>query len=400
MSEPNRYGWMIVALCFAALAVTQSSRAALSLVMPVWEQELGWTRSFVSTGAALALVVVAIVAPVVGNAVDRMGPRRLLSLGMVVTGIGVGATALMTEAWQFLLGFSLVAAVGFGMVANHTVSTTIAQQFSERRGLATGSATAGSTAGQLLIVPLLAVVMSTVGWRASFAASAVALLVLAPIAWLAIRRPHVPTSHGKAIEPLGIRLRFLLASPVFHVLFWSFTICGFTTSGVVEVHLIPYALACGFPPLDSSLAYGVLSGFNMLGMVGAGWLSDRVNRPLLLGAIYIGRALAFLLLMQITGSPALLFAFAVAFGIFDYSTVPVTASLVASHLGVRIMGLAMGLLSAGHALGGAAGAFAGGRLYDLFARYDFVWIAALALALAAGLMCFTIPERRIAAQAA
>jgi hypothetical protein len=38
---------------------------------------------------------------------------------------------------------------------------------------------------------LLAVLLSTVGWRASFAASAVALLVLAPIAWLAIRRPHV-----------------------------------------------------------------------------------------------------------------------------------------------------------------------------------------------------------------
>jgi predicted MFS family arabinose efflux permease len=229
----------------------------------------------------------------------------------------------------------------------------------------------------------------------------VALLVLAPVAWLAIRRPHVATAaRGGAVQPLGERLRFLVASPVFHALFWSFTICGFTTAGVIEVHLIPYAVACGYAPFDGSLAYGVLSGFNMLGMVGAGWLSDRVNRPLLLGTIYIGRGLAFLVLMQITGSPALLFAFAVAFGIFDYSTVPVTASLVASHLGVRIMGLTMGLLSAGHALGGAAGAFAGGRLYDLFARYDFVWIAALVLALAAGLMCFTIRERRVAAQAA
>jgi MFS family permease len=400
MTEPNRYGWMIVALCFAALSVTQSSRAALGLVMPAWEQELGWTRSFVSTGAALALVVIAAVAPVVGNAVDRMGPRRLLTLGMLVTGLGVGATALMRSQWQFLLTFSGIAAIGFGMVANHTVSTTIAQHFTERRGLATGAATAGSTAGQLLIVPLLALVMSTIGWRASFAASAVALLLLAPIAWLAIRRPHVAATRSAAAEPLGARLRTLAASPVFHALLWSFTICGFTTAGVIEVHLIPYAVACGFAPFDGSLAYGVLSGFNMLGMVAAGWLSDRVNRPLLLGAIYIGRGLAFLVLMQIAGSPTLLFGFAAAFGIFDYATVPVTASLVASHLGVRIMGLAMGLLSAGHALGGAVGAFAGGRLYDMFARYDFVWLAALVLALAAGLMCFTIRERRSAVQPA
>src|SRR5262249_38095447 len=158
-------------------------------------------------------IVIAAVAPVVGNAVDRMGPRRLLTLGMLVTGIGVGATALMSTEWQFLLAFSLTAAIGFGMVANHTVSTTIAQHFTARRGLATGAAPAGSTAGQLIIVPALAIVMSTVGWRASFAASAVALLLLAPVAWLAIRRPHVAAARGAAAQPLGERLRFLLASP-------------------------------------------------------------------------------------------------------------------------------------------------------------------------------------------
>jgi MFS family permease len=181
---------------------------------------------------------------------------------------------------------------------------------------------------------------------------------------------------------------------VFHALFWSFTICGFTTSGVIETHLIPYAIVCGFPPLDSATAYGVLSGFNMLGMMAAGYLADRVHRPLLLGLIYIFRGMAFILLMQIVGDYKLLLIFAIAFGVFDYSTVPVTASLVASHLGLRIMGLTMGILSAGHALGGAAGAFLGGYFFDLFARYDWVWLASIGLALAAGLMCFTIRETR------
>ncbi len=396
MAKGNVYGWTIVALCFAALALAQSSRAALSLVMPLWEREFGWTRSFVSTAAACALLVVACVAPVVGNAVDRLGPRRLLTIGLVATGLGAGATSLVSEAWQLLIAFSLVAALGFGTVANHTISTAIAQQFTHNRGLATGTATAGSTAGQLLVVPLLAVVIGTTGWRAAFAVPALILLALAPVAWLTINRPHVASVRAGESEPIGTRLRFLVRSPVFHALFWSFTICGFTTSGVVEVHLIPYAVACGFPPLDGAAAYGVLSGFNMLGMIGAGWLSDRVNRPLLLGSIYIARGLTFFVLLHIADNPPLLFVFAVAFGIFDYSTVPVTASLVASHLGLRIMGLAMGLLSAGHAVGGAAGAFAAGRLYDLFARYDAVWLAALGLAMLAGLICFTLRERSTA----
>ena len=38
--------------------------------------------------------------------------------------------------------------------------------------------------------------------------------------------------------------------------------------------------------------------------------------------------------------------FAVAFGVVDYSTVPVTASLVESHIGLHVMGLAMGLIAA------------------------------------------------------
>ena len=59
-----------------------------------------------------------------------------------------------------------------------------------------------------------------------------------------------------------------------------------------------------------------------------------------------------------------------------------------------ILGLTMGILSAGHALGAAFGAFMGGQLFDLFAKYDWVWIASVALAILASLMVFAIPEDR------
>ena len=69
-------------------------------------------------------------------------------------------------------------------------------------------------------------------------------------------------------------------------------------------------------------------------------------------------------------------------------------SLVASHLGKRIMGLAMNLLSANHALDSATDAFMAGILYDLYAQYDVVWISSIGVAVAAGLMVFTIRENR------
>jgi MFS family permease len=82
------------------------------------------------------------------------------------------------------------------------------------------------------------------------------------------------------------------------------------------------------------------------------------------------------------------------FGIFDYSTIPLTTSLVASHVGLRVMGLTLGLLGAFHAGGAAIGAFLGGFLYDLFQRYDWIWIISIALALSAALLVCLIREDR------
>lgn len=162
---------------------------------------------------------------------------------------------------------------------------------------------------------------------------------------------------------------------------------------MIETHLIPYAAFCGFGPVPSAAAYGLLSAVNLAGMVGAGWLTDRVNRVALLGSIYLVRGLSFLVLMRVGADYETLVAFAVLFGAVDYATIPVTASLAASHLGLRVMGLTMGLISAGHSVGAAAGAFLGGYLVDLSAAYDWVWLSAVALALLAGAMVFLMREQ-------
>ena len=112
--------------------------------------------------------------------------------------------------------------------------------------------------------------------------------------------------------------------------------CSRTTSGRSRVS--------GFPPVPASGVYGLTMAINLGGMFLSGYLTDRVNRPLLLGTIYIVRSVSFIVLMFVGTSYEMLLLFAVIYGVFDYSTVPPTASLVASHLGLRIMGLAMGLI--------------------------------------------------------
>jgi len=56
--------------------------------------------------------------------------------------------------------------------------------------------------------------------------------------------------------------------------------------------------------------------------------------------------------------------------------------------------VAIGLIFAAHSLGGALGSFMGGYLFDLFARYDWVWITSIGLALLAALLTTLIRENR------
>ncbi|SEF07136.1 Sugar phosphate permease [Rhizobiales bacterium GAS188] len=406
--------WGVVALGFMTLALAFTVRGSLSLAMPVWQSEFGWSRGFISGIAAVALLVMAVVAPFAGGLVDRRGSRPLLIFGLAAIGLGVVLVAAAKPgmaSWLLPVGFAGIGAIGFGTIAQHVVAAAIAQRVEQHRGLAVGIGTAGSTAGQLLLMPVLAFFMQSGELRMAFLLLAAACFLLIPVTWRALssRRPTSTGGdqlHGEADGRKGLRndLGTLLRSPVFHAIFWSYTICGFTTSGVIETHLMPYASLCGFGPVPSATAYGVLSAFNLAGMIAAGWLSDRVHRPLLLAFIYAARAGAFVLLLFVADNYPLLIIFAIAFGLFDYSTVPVTASYLAGRLGIRVLGLSMGLLSAGHAIGGAAGAWAGGAVFDWSGGYGVLWTASIALAVIAALLVVALGDdertaRRVPAMA-
>ncbi len=402
--EARVVAWGVVGLCFLALALAFSARATLGLVMPVWSAELGWTRSFISGTAAVALIAMAAIAPFAGRLVDRHGPSAVMAIGLCALAVGCGLIAITSSPLLFVIAFGGLSALGFGIVATHVVSTGVARLFETNRGLAIGIATSGATAGQFVIVPLIAWVMTTVSWRWSYAALALASLLLVPLLLGAMRRGKDAASRrvagaNQAASTFAGDLGYLVRRPVFHALFWSFLLCGYTTTGIIETHLIPFAAFCGFPPLSSATAYGVLSAVNLVGMIAAGWLADRINRPLLLGAIYLIRAAAFIVLMNVGASYDTLLVFAVMFGVVDYATVPVTASLVASHLGIGRMGLTMGLISAGHSAGGALGAFVGGFVFDSTATYTIVWWSGVWLAIAAGLIVLPLSDRRDAAPA-
>ncbi|MGY9006836.1 MAG: MFS transporter, partial [Alphaproteobacteria bacterium] len=103
----NPGGWVVVFVMFLALSMVSATRASIGLAMPSLELEMGWSRSYISTIVAWALIAMAITSPFVGNLLDRFGPRNILLAGLILVAIALALTSQITSAWQFMLSYSL-----------------------------------------------------------------------------------------------------------------------------------------------------------------------------------------------------------------------------------------------------------------------------------------------------
>lgn len=109
--------WSAVAIGFITLALAYTVRGSLSLAMPLWQVEFGWSRSFISGIAAAALLVMAVVALFAGRLADRRGPRSLLIFGLGAVGSGVIMAAVAhreVAPWLLPVGFAGLVRSGSG----------------------------------------------------------------------------------------------------------------------------------------------------------------------------------------------------------------------------------------------------------------------------------------------
>ncbi len=395
-SDSHR-GWIIVAISFIALASTFGARSSVGMVLPSWRTELGWTGSESATGAVLVLVMMAIGSPVAGNFMDQYGARRIFSGGLVALALGIGGTAFATQPFHYYILFGLIGGIGWASVSIPLVTAAVSRYFTRMRGLAVGIAVSGASGGQLPVLSALGILIATVGWRDTYLILAAVMLALAALVALRFRPPEDESAGqapGNKTGSLYERLGFLFVNRTFLLLLAAFFLCGFTTAGIIDVYFIPYAITCGYSLVEGSAAYGVHGIGNLVGVIFFSWLADHAHRPRLLAGMFFLRAASFGLLLLIAVDIRLMFVFAAVFGVLNFATFPVIANIVVTHIGIRILGLTLGLLFGGHSLGAAIGVASGGWIFDLTARYDWIWWMAIPLAALAGVFAILVHETR------
>lgn len=370
------YGWAVVGVTFLTMLVSAGAVGAPGVLLLPLQREFGWSTAEISVALAIRLLLFGLMGPFAAALINRYGVKRMVLASLTVVSSGLLLSLAMREVWHLILLWGFVVGFGTGLTAMVLGATVATRWFTRRRGLAVGLLTASSATGQLVFMPLLSMLTQQVGWRAALALLCV-LLAVAALAVLALMRDRPadlglaaygeegaaaappPPAGSVAAAALGA-LRDAARTRVFWMLFATFFICGASTNGLIQTHLIPLCADFGVPEVRAAGLLALMGIFDFVGTVASGWLSDRYDNRWLLFWYYGLRGLSLLFLPYSDFTFYGLSLFAVFYGLDWIATVPPTVRLTAERFGRERANLVFGWVFAGHQIGAACAAFGAG----------------------------------------
>ena len=405
------YGWVMVAVTFFTALVTADTVGAPGVFIVPLQQEFGWSTAEISSALSIRFVLFGLMAPFAAALLNRYGLRNITLLAQVIVVSALLASLAMTKIWHLVLLWGFVIGIGTGMTALVLGATIATRWFVARRGLVVGVLTASTATGQLVFLPLLASLTERLGWRTALALVCCALAVSATAVLLLMRdrpsdlglRPFGDKGSEPITAPAPVTTPILAAAlgtlrdaarvPVFWMLFATFFICGASTNGLIQVHLIPMCLDFGIPQVQAASLLAAMGIFDFFGTIVSGWLSDRYDNRWLLFWYYGLRGLSLLFLPFTDFSFYGLSLFAMFYGLDWIATVPPTVRLTAQRFGTERANLVFGWVFAAHQLGAGTAAFGAGLSRTLLQSYLPAFFTAGALCVLAALLALAIARQ-------
>jgi sugar phosphate permease len=404
------YGWVMVGVTFFTALISAGTVGAPGVFIVPLQHEFGWSTAEISSALSIRFILFGLMAPFAAALLNRYGLRNVVLAAQLIVVAALVVSLTMTKVWQLMLLWGVAIGIGTGMTALVLGATIAARWFLARRGLVVGILTASVATGQLIFLPLLASLTERYGWRPALG-FVCAMLCVSALAVLMIMRdrpsdvglrpfgdtgPNAPPAPASGKGPiLGAALgtlRDASKSAVFWALFLTFAICGASTAGLIQVHLIPMCMDFGIPQVQAASLLAAMGVFDFVGTIASGWLSDRYDNRWLLFWYYGLRGLSLVFLPFSDFSFYGLSLFAMFYGLDWIATVPPTVRLTAQRFGAERANLVFGWIFAGHQIGAGIAAFAAGLSRSLLASYLPAFFMAGALCIAAALVAIAISK--------
>jgi MFS family permease len=406
------YGWVMVGVTFLTGLISAGAVGAPGVFIVPLQSEFGWSTAEISSALSIRFVLFGLMAPFAAALMNRYGLRNVALAGQLIIASSLVCSVAMTQVWQLVLLWGVAVGVGTGLTALVLGATVATRWFAARRGLVVGILTASVATGQLVFLPLLASLTERYGWRVALLLLCLALGVAAFAVLMGMRDrpsdlglrpfgdldteplPPPPPSNGPITTAALTTLRDAAKTRVFWILFATFFICGASTNGLIQVHLIPLCADFGIPQVQAAGLLAAMGIFDFFGTIMSGWLSDRYDNRWLLFWYYGLRGLSLLFLPFSDFSFYGLSLFALFYGLDWIATVPPTVRLTAQKFGPERANLVFGWVFAGHQLGAATAALGAGLSRTLLASYLPAFFAAGALCIVAALIVLMIARHQ------
>ena len=402
------YAWITLAVVFTAMLAGVGVRAAPGVMIVPLQQAFGWDVSTISGAVSLNIILLGATGPFLTGLMQVIGLKRTMIGCLVILMAGTALSTLMTQPWQLFLTWGLMVGIGSGAGAVGFAGAVANRWFIHRAGLAMGLLTSANAAGQLIFLPVLALLVQHFGWQgvaitltAVIAGVIPMVMLLLPESPAAIGLPAyggsavVPVSRA-AGNPFAVAFRALARasrSLDFWLLCLTFGVCGFSTNGLINTHLIAYCADHGISPMKGASLLAVIGVFSLIGSTASGWLCDRYSPRLLLFWYYGLRGLSLVMVPFSGFDPLSLSAFAVFYGLDWVATGPATFALTNEVFGRRDAPVIVSWIFAAHQVGGAIAAFGAGAVRSLSGSYLIAFVASGLACLLASMLVLRMSPR-------
>jgi len=307
--------------------LTRWGQLACGLVcmMAIASPQYVWTLFTKPVGAALAvspaalqvtfsllIVLQTFFSPFQGWLVDRFGPRRLIGLGCVLSGLSWVLASYASSLTMFYLTYGLIGGLGTGIVYVGVVGQMV-RWFPEKRGFAAGMAAAGYGFGAMLTTFPISNMLARSGYQHTLLVFGAILAVVGMAAAALLKSP--PHSYGVAVAKTAppkasdMTSVAMLKTPIFWLMFVMMTMMS--TGGLMiivqfatfsrEFGITDKVLVLGFAALPLALTLDRVT--NGLTRPCFGWISDRIGRENTMAIAFVGEGLAILVMLALRSHP-------------------------------------------------------------------------------------------------
>ncbi len=344
LPTPPKARRALALLFLAQMAAIGSTAYGFGLLVKPLSAEFNLPRADVNRGLMILILGMAFFSPLIGRALDRLPARTVLMTGAIFFASGWVIIAASRSIPMMAAAAFLLLASGTAALGPVTASTLTARWFGARRGLALGIVSVSASAGGLVVVPVMAALIDQSDWRSAVATigvlTGVTVAGLAP--FLLPREPKTAArDQVRSAPPLTAGM--LLRCRDFWLI--SFAVGALMAiNGALLACLIAYGTDRGFTLSQATILVSTVSGAALVGKLGIGALSDRID-PRWLYLVVVALNAGLLTVLIAGPSYPTLLAAAVLAGPAVGGITPLWAVITGRRFGVASLGLAMGLTS-------------------------------------------------------